>query len=510
MVLSNIFMGGVGGVCDELHCLFPTVMKCKISTLLCILTIWLLVLLTYYGVKYHGTTYEKQKRDRAYLDTNISESSFSAATTSKGTTTNETVTNTIATNTIVPTTTVTTTATTDVVDDNIMMEASRDVIHNLSDVVIDRGAGKTVHHIYSAYYDSRTNLVHRPAIILLGYVAHRIQDKIYCKAIYEDNSTGCIGNMVHSPLIASNVWPEMYFCMIKSHDKIPTHVVLSESGTCDTSKWSVPIPVWNRDKAPVRDAIGICVHGAVFTNKIITTENVFQMILEFVTMAKVLGVDIVTIYNKNVTRDVMEKILHIYPGFVDIVQWKNLQGILHSRGQRVLLNDCLYRNMRRVRYLGFFDLDEMILPASTNNWRDMLNTVEKKGKYATYTFSNNFMEEVLSTNVSVNLSNHTCPYMQLPKYFVRLKRLPWPASKQNTKMKMIVKPEFVSALCIHNVCQQTVRGYSRTLRVPRSVGLMAHYRVPVPSMYVYGEGEEDRTALKYRDQVMGELAQLCS
>ena len=227
-------------------------------------------------------------------------------------------------------------------------------------------------------------------------------------------------------------------------------------------------------------------------------------------MAKVLGVDIVTIYNKNVTRDIIEKILHIFPGFVDIVQWKNLDGILHSRGQRVLLNDCLYRNMRRVRYLGFFDLDEMILPASTNNWRDMLNTLEKKGKYATYTFSNNFMEEVPPTNVSVNLSNHSCPYMQLPKYFVRMKRLPWPTSKQNTKMKMIVKPEFVSALCIHNVCQPTVRGYSRTVRVPSSVGWMAHYRVPVPSMYVYGKGVEDRTALKYRDQVMGELAQLCS
>ena len=184
----------------------------------------------------------------------ISESSFSAATTSKGTPTNKTVTN-----TIVPTTTVTTTATTDVVDDNIMMEPSRDVIHNLSDVVIDRGAGKTVHHIYSAYYDSRTNLAHRPAIVLLGYVAHRRQDKIYCKAIYEDNSTGCIGNMVYSPLIASNVWPEMYFCKIKSHDKIPRHVVISESGTCDKMVCTL-VPVWNRDKAPVRDTIGICVY----------------------------------------------------------------------------------------------------------------------------------------------------------------------------------------------------------------------------------------------------------
>ena len=166
-------------------------------------------------------------------------------------------------------------------------------------------------------------------------------------------------------------------------------------------------------------------------------------------MAKVLGVDIVTIYNKNVTRDIMEKIMHIYPRFVDIVQWENLDGILHSRGQRVLLNDCLYRNMRKVGYLGSLDLDEMIFPASTNNWRDLLNTLEKKGKYATYTFSNNFMEEVPLTNVSVDLLNRSCPYMQLPKYFVRLKRLPWPASKQNTKMKMIVKPEFVSALCIH-------------------------------------------------------------
>ena len=224
-------MGRVGGVCDELHCLFRTVMKRMRSAFLYILTIWLLVLLTYSGVKIMVLTYEKQERDRAYLDTDnfyYFRIFLLCCNYFQGTPTNETVTN-----TIVPTTTVTTTATTDVVDDNIMMEPSRDVIHNLSDVVIDRGAGKTVHHIYSAYYDSRTNLAHRPAIVLLGYVAHRRQDKIYCKAIYEDNSTGCIGNMVHSPLIASNVWPEMYFCKIKSHDKIPRRVVISESGTCD-------------------------------------------------------------------------------------------------------------------------------------------------------------------------------------------------------------------------------------------------------------------------------------
>ncbi|CAI8016258.1 hypothetical protein GBAR_LOCUS9984 [Geodia barretti] len=76
-------------------------------------------------------------------------------------------------------------------------------------------------------------------------------------------------------------------------------------------------------------------------------------------MVKVLGAKIVTIYNPMSGTNTGAN-LKLYPGFIDMIQWENLYGKLHYGGQRVLLNDCLYRNMRRVKYVVFSDLDEVI------------------------------------------------------------------------------------------------------------------------------------------------------
>ena len=391
---------------------------------------------------------------------------------------------------------------------------SHSVIHHLSNVVIVTIRG-TIHHIYSAYFDSR-KLPNRPAIIMLGYVKSRSTDALYCKFIYNDNSTKCMGKVVEKPLIAPNVRPEMYICKMSNTDKIPTHVMLSSSmgKGCAGSQWSSPIPVWNRESRKP-DGIGVCVQNCLYYKEggpYGSHEDIIGMVVEFLSMVKVLGASTVTIYNRDINIERVEKIYQLYPaGFVEIVQWKNLTGILHSHGLRVLINDCLYRNMKRVRYLAFMDLDEMFLPVSTVRWMDMLDILEKKGKYASYTFSNNFIEEVPANASIISSSNDTCPYMKnMPKYFVRLNRLPWPGFKQHTKMKMIVKPELISVLCNHDICQPTVSGYSRTYRVPGNVGMMAHYRIPVPRWYVYGKGVEDRTALKYRGEVMEEMKRVCS
>ena len=383
-------------------------------------------------------------------------------------------------------------------------QSTRYVVHHLSNVVIDRGTGRGVYHIYSAYYDARS-LPNRPAVIMFGYVHRRAQYSIYCKFMYDDNSTKCIGNVVHRPLIAANVWPEEYFCKMNSHDRVPTHVMLSEHESCKSGKWSNPIPVWNREST-VPDGIGVCLMSCMYSEtKRLTQQKAFDKAVEYVAMAQILGAKIVTIYNKNISQDLVQKLLQLYPGLVDMVQWYDLTGILHSRGQRVLVNDCLYKNMKKVRYLVFIDLDEMIFPVSTNTWADMLRNLEKKGKYASFTFSNNFFAE-LPPNATSGLS---CPYMK-PKYFTRLKRLPWPNFKQHTKMKMIVKPLLLTAICIHDVCKPTLPGYVKTYRVPASVGLMAHYREPVPRWYIYGKGVEDRTALKYQDEMMEEMTRVCS
>lgn len=100
--------------------------------------------------------------------------------------------------------------------------------------------------------------------------------------------------------------------------------------------------------------------------------------------------------------------------------------------------------MYRVKHLTMLDLDEMILPVSTSNWPDMLASLEKKGNYASYTFSNTFFAvQVNTTNKDISMC-----FWPFPKYFGRLKRLPWPCSENKTKMMTIVKPDLVPASCI--------------------------------------------------------------
>ena len=76
-------------------------------------------------------------------------------------------------------------------------------------------------------------------------------------------------------------------------------------------------------------------------------------------------------------------------------------------------------------------------------------------------------------------------------------------------MKMIVKPETIFGLCIHDVCHSPKRGYNKTHSVPHSVAFMAHLLPCAYGKGFYGRGGEDKTALKYKDRVMKDMRRVC-
>ena len=382
---------------------------------------------------------------------------------------------------------------------------SFDVIHYHPNVVIDNGPNRTLHHIISAYYDSR-KLLNRPAIIMFGYVQKRLKEgNLYCTLVYEDSSTKCI-NLTHGYLHEPNLLSELYYCKMSSKDKIPTHVVLTEKDNCEIFDQSKRIPVWNTEAAKMHYDIGVCVESPLFTTSSVTHQALFDRMVEFMAMVKVLGAQIVTAYNWNMKKELAMKILKLYPEFIDMVQWGKITVNLHYYGQNVMLRDCLYRNMNRVKYLAFIDLDEIIFPLSNYSWMDMLKSLEKEGKYASFTFQNMFISKVQAKQ-STTVGSQTCPYMKLPKYFVRWQRLPWPRYPL-ARMKVIVKPQLLSAMCVHRLCHEVIHGYKSSLYVKNTTGVMFHYRIPM--LQGLGKRVEDRTALKYKDQVMQEMKRVCS
>jgi hypothetical protein len=377
-------------------------------------------------------------------------------------------------------------------------------VQNLSNVVIDIGPDKDIHHIYSAYYDDRP-LPYRPAVLMLGYIQKKGPYTLYCNFKYDDNSTRCLNRSVSlAPLLAGKVPPETYFCKINSGDGVPSHVMLSTHSECDEKKWSSPIPILNQKKTKLQE-VGVCVEGTMWTADG-DNEKMFKLVLEFLSMVKVLGASIVTIYSTTVDQIILQKILWLYPGFVEIYNWEDLENVVHYHGQTVLINDCIYRNMNKVRHVVLMDLDEMIYPVAQSTWPEMLTELEKVGKYASYTFSNNFMKESHRTT-SWSIGNKCSTELKSMKYFERLERLPQPDIKKNKRMKMILKPSAVSATSVHFLGKKPVLGYERTYWVPDNVGFMAHYRKTIPQ---HGKGVEDRTALRYKDPVLQEMNRLCS
>ncbi len=293
--------------------------------------------------------------------------------------------------------------------DNLSLQKFPLKVQNLSHVILNSGS----HHFFSAYYDSRTSLPYRPAVVLLGYV--RKHTKVFFAFEYEDNTTKCFPNeVVQTSLIAPNVAPEMYLCQFKPESgRIPVSVMLSSNSKCDMTTFSNPIPVRNREQDTPQEDVGVCVHGPLYNLK--TNQfDFFQLIVEFLAMVKTLGAKIVTMYSYNLDHEMLEEVLKLYPGFVDIVQWIDLNNTLHYYGQRILLNDCMYRNMYRVNYLTMFDFDEIIYPVGTNDWPSMIKSFP--GDYASYTFSNNFMQ-MESDNASLTEDRKLCDGLRLPKYF---------------------------------------------------------------------------------------------
>ena len=389
---------------------------------------------------------------------------------------------------------------------NSTSKFSLDVIHYHPNIVIDNGPNKTVHHIISAYFDSR-KLPNRPAIIMFGYVQKRLKGNLYCVLVYEDSITKCT-NLTHGYLHRPNTLSELYLCRMSSKDKIPAHVVLTEEDNCEISKQSKRIPVWSTDTPEMHYDIGVCVESPLFTGSGVTNQTLFDRMVEFMAMVKVLGAKIVTVYNLNMKKELAMKILKLYPEFIDMVQWEKITVNLHYYGQNVLLMDCLYRNMNRVKYLAFVDLDEIIFPLLNYSWMDMLKILEQEGKYASYTFQNMFIAEVRAKS-SIMVRSQTCPYLKLPKYFVRLQRLPWHRYPPR-RMKVIVKPQFLSAMCVHEVCDKVMDGYISSLYVRNTTGVMFHYRTPMLQGLGSHRGVRDRTALKYKYQVMQEMKRVCS
>ena len=370
---------------------------------------------------------------------------------------------------------------------------------------------------FSAHYEMRKNSPLRGAVTVLGYHMKALKDlKLYYVLTYPNKSSMCITvPLQQQTLVLANLdgdkiaTSHMYVCGLRcrrsecSEDEIPVSVAISRNTDCTDA--SAQIPVINRQlpKESEKKTLGTCVQGPVYGS------TSLEEIVEFIEMNRALGVDIITLYVMEMENETWQFLEDHYVnrGYLRLLRWKKMEKWipLHYFGQPLLLQDCLYRNMHKVKYLAIHDLDEILLPKTHKTLPQLLNSIEGHDSYHSYSFGNCFYIENESED---KLSIVPCDKMHVPKYFTKTNRLKCYCFDHSPyRNKYIVQTDLAVELCTHELCRY-IRG--RSYDIPHSLANNAHYRNALPNDCNDKTTTHDTAAFQHQAAVIESIGeQLC-
>ena len=197
---------------------------------------------------------------------------------------------------------------------------------------------------------------------------------------------------------------------------------------------------------------------------------------------------------------------------VEVVQnWgKGLpQDTTHYFGQTLSINECAYRNLYRVKYLVYTDLDEFIVPKKSLGWEEMMKDIESV-RDGTYLFRHAYFFENFN-KTSANWTSFACSGSQnvkLPSFLTRVTR-----SREihppEIKSKYIIKPTYALAVGVHEVFKH-VEYHVRTYVVPPEYALLHHCRTFKGGRPPRYQRVPDARALVFKTKIVAGLKrQLC-
>ena len=305
--------------------------------------------------------------------------------------------------------------------------------------------------------------------------------ELYAQIIYHETQTFCIQVSYQKMVGRRNSTFSQYWVsyILRTKSKLlaekPREVRISTNSQCNNL--TKPIPIQG-DNPKRTYTFGVCLHQPLYDIKDP------QILLHWIELNLVLGAEIITIYFQNVTES-FYKIMkpYINEGLVEILDWNLkppvLSGFTETWGQVGLMNECVYRNLYRVKYLALMDKDEFFIPQDKNHFKitDMLPTLKKlRSNAAAYIL---FHTHFISDGVSVPEVNKSvkCSSMSWPRYFTQTLRSSDPIGDGKTAPthKLIVQPKAVTAVDVHSIAEAK-KGYTPWYDVPINVGLLFHFR----------------------------------
>lgn len=328
--------------------------------------------------------------------------------------------------------------------------------------------------IYSAHYDDRPS-VFGPAVIVFGVQDNKKKVTFWCHLTYSNGDTKCAETPAEAKSLSMYAYEYIYLsfyyvCRLpSSRTEIPKYVSLSPNPGCilaDSVASRLPV---HHEKPNKKKQFGICVQGPAYN---ISDPQIF---VNFIEMHRILGVEHFTIYTQDVKPGVIQFLQqYVQEGFLELLEWNISVESIHYRGQEVLLNECLFRNMYRVDYLALIDLDEVLVPMQHSKWAGMMKQVDTSTSRSIFQFRHAFMhkkDDQFIEGFDPSLLN--CSHESIPQYFTHRYRSQHP-SKTGWRYKLIVKPAEVVRLSIH----EPMEPVTKTLRVMQNDALLYHYRAP--------------------------------
>ncbi|XP_040261538.1 uncharacterized protein LOC120977603 [Bufo bufo] len=370
--------------------------------------------------------------------------------------------------------------------------------------------------IISPYYDDRDD--HRSMVRILSIIHHEEVKELYCYFCCPTNKSVQISKAsidMHSdrfdfPYVTTDLLCEM------PPDCPAEYLSVHTSPT--RKMYQLPLfRIQNQDVKPFSAEFTVCI-STMFGNY----SNVLQFI-QTMEMYQILGAQRVMIYLNSCSPQ-MKKAMQYYiaRGILEVVDWP-IQRYLrpgtswrHSvdpkdigyYGQLATLNDCIYRNMYRTRFVLLNDIDEIILPFSHMTWDAMMKSLQQQNpNVGIFLFENHIFPQTVP--IDVHFSD-IASWKDVPGYNILqyVYREPDRPDYFNAR-KMIVDPRKVIQTSVHSILKR----YGDYRRVSVETALVYHCRGPLQKKLPKTSLIEDKTIWKHNaslirnvNKVLGEIS----
>ena len=249
--------------------------------------------------------------------------------------------------------------------------------------------------LYRAYYDDRYDLMGYQYVRVLTVTAIS-SGTVYCQLWYEASR---FPHVVQATPTFMGDWSNvngatyrevMYNCKLDGGSRRPMKVSLSLRPCTHSSSL---LPVVQPDKArsgPFEQEVGICVPASM------KQLNNPHRIVEWVETNRMFGVSEIHVYYNSLQHEVKRVLehyqnegfmhLHYHPLPFDVVEDDSFRS-----SSLISINDCMYRNMYRLKYMVVLDTEENVIPRLDYNYKQMLNRIDtglQISSAPSYTFKN--------------------------------------------------------------------------------------------------------------------------